>query len=292
MAAATPPDDPRRTGLWPDAVLRARGRVQGAPLHVAPLSLHTTLAGHELYLTSDARHAVDPGRYLLLNAGQTAATFVEPGTRVESLSVLFSRALAADVGRALAASDEALLDDPGRDAAPPGVFERTYALDVPLAGALTRLRAAASDDGAREEALHGLLAALLDAQRGARAEAQRVPARRPATRVELYRRLCRARDLLDATPGAPVPLLDLGRAACLSPHRLLRLFQAAFGETPHRYHVRRRLERAHALLARGMPVAETARLCGFESAPSFSTLFRARFGLPPRRVRAEKGNFR
>jgi AraC-like DNA-binding protein len=192
------------------------------------------------------------------------------------------------VRRALAARDEELLDAPVGALATPDVLEHTYPLSGDLARLVSGLRARAAGPGAREEALHDLLAALLVAQRQARAEAERVPARRASTRVELLRRLWRARDFLDATLDAAVPLARLGREAGLSPHRLLRLYQATFGETPHRYHVRRRLERAHGLLRAGLPVGEAARAVGFESPASFSTLFRGRYGCSPRHVRGAR----
>lgn len=257
--------------------------MHGSPAHVAPLSIHTTLAGREVYLAGPGRFAVEPGRYLLLNAGQTAASFIAPGGRIDSLSVLFSRAFAADVLRAITTADDVLLDDPSAASAPPPTFfERTYPADPLVARALVRARANALTPAALEEALHELLEAIVSAHRGARAESERVPAMRPATRRELYRRLCRARDFLAASLGAPLLLEDLARVACLAPHRLLRLYRDTFGETPHRDHVRRRLEHARVLLSRGMPVGEAGRAIGFESLGSFSTLFRRRYGVSPR----------
>ena len=62
------------------------------------------------------------------------------------------------------------------------------------------------------------------------------------------RHLLRAKDLADARYAEPLTVADLARAARLSPAHFSREFRAAFGESPHRYLLTRRLERAAALL--------------------------------------------
>jgi AraC family transcriptional regulator len=109
-----------------------------------------------------------------------------------------------------------------------------------------------------------------------------IPAVRPSTRVELYRRLLLGRDMLLSCPESRVNLKQLAREACLSPYHFHRSFLKVFGETPHRYLVRHRLARAaNLLLTRDRSVTEVCFECGFESPSSFSALFRSRFGVPP-----------
>jgi AraC-like DNA-binding protein len=105
------------------------------------------------------------------------------------------------------------------------------------------------------------------------------------------RQLCQVRDLLRDGLCEPWTLAELGREADLSEWHLLRAFRSAFGETPHAYLTRLRLERAKELLAlSGRPVTEVCFDVGFTSLGSFSTLFRRRVGLSPaefrRRARA------
>jgi AraC family transcriptional regulator len=277
-------------------VVLHRGRTRGAAPHVAPLSIHTTLRGREVYLTAQGRHAVEPGRLLILNEGQTARTMTSDDQAVDSLSVLFDRSLATNVLRSLTQSPERLLDDPlgdGFTGEPIEFVERAYPVEprtARLLGALAREGGAAREG--REEIVHALLERLLVLHRGLRAEVALVPALRAATRLEVFRRLCRARDFLDASLDRPVSLVALSRVACIAPHRLLRLYSATFGETPHRYAVRRRMERAAQLLAGSdLRVDEVARAVGFESAGSFSTRFRRLRGASPGafRRRGEKG---
>ena len=66
-----------------------------------------------------------------------------------------------------------------------------------------------------------------------------------------------------------------------SKFHLLRLFKRYYGQTPKQYHTEKRLLQAKDLLARGINISETCYEIGFESPGSFSTLFKARFGLTP-----------
>src|SRR5712672_4400846 len=93
---------------------------------------------------------------------------------------------------------------------------------------------------------------------------------------ETFRRLCRARDLLAAGYQSQIFLDAAAREACLSPFHFHRLFHATFGETPHDFLTRRRMERARHLLASGeMTVTEVCVEVGYSSLGSFSSKFQS-----------------
>jgi transcriptional regulator GlxA family with amidase domain len=60
-------------------------------------------------------------------------------------------------------------------------------------------------------------------------------------------RLCRAREMLREIHDPKLPLREVARAAALSPYHFIRLFKAAFGETPHQVRIAARLDRARDL---------------------------------------------
>jgi AraC-like DNA-binding protein len=101
------------------------------------------------------------------------------------------------------------------------------------------------------------------------------------------RHLLRAKDLADARYAEPIRVEDMARAAGLSRAHFSREFARTFGETPHRYLLTRRLERAAALL-RGTDrsVADICFLVGLESVGSFTSSFRRMYGATPTAYRA------
>jgi transcriptional regulator GlxA family with amidase domain len=62
------------------------------------------------------------------------------------------------------------------------------------------------------------------------------------------RRTLRARDAMDRAFAEPLDIPRLARIAEMSEAHFIRTFRATFGETPHRYLQRRRVERAMFLL--------------------------------------------
>jgi AraC-like DNA-binding protein len=107
------------------------------------------------------------------------------------------------------------------------------------------------------------------------------------TPVPPARHLLRAKDLIDARYREPLDVPALARAAHLSPAHFSREFHRAFGESPHRYLLTRRLERAAALL-RGTDrsVADICFAVGLRSLGSFTTSFGRVYGLSPTAYRA------
>src|ERR687893_1734129 len=100
------------------------------------------------------------------------------------------------------------------------------------------------------------------------------------------RRLLRARDAMDRSYAGPLDVPALARIALTSEAHFIRTFKETFGETPHRYLQRRRLERAMALLREtDRPVTEICLDVGFTSLGSFSRTFADVVGMSPRAYR-------
>ena len=100
------------------------------------------------------------------------------------------------------------------------------------------------------------------------------------------RRMLRARDTMDRAYVQPLDVPSLARVAHVSPAHFSRQFRATFGETPHRYLQRRRVERAMELLREtDRPVTEICFDVGFASLGTFSRTFRAVVGESPSRYR-------
>src|ERR1700710_1226765 len=99
--------------------------------------------------------------------------------------------------------------------------------------------------------------------------------------------MLRARDAMDRDFARPLDVRAVAAVAHVSPAHFSRQFRATFGETPHRYLQRRRVERAMELL-RETDTAVTS-ICldvGFNSLGTFSRTFREIVGESPSAYRA------
>lgn len=100
------------------------------------------------------------------------------------------------------------------------------------------------------------------------------------------RRMLRARDAMDRNFLEPLDIARLAQIAYVSEAHFIRTFRATFGETPHRYLQRRRIERAMALLLQtDRSVTHICMAVGFTSLGTFSRTFREIVGLSPRLYR-------
>ncbi|MFJ4853846.1 MULTISPECIES: helix-turn-helix domain-containing protein [unclassified Streptomyces] len=105
---------------------------------------------------------------------------------------------------------------------------------------------------------------------------------------ESNRRMLRARDTMDRSYAQPLDVPALARIAHVSPAHFSRTFRDTFGETPHRYLQRRRVERAMFLLREtGRSVTDICFEVGFGSTGTFSRTFSAIVGRSPRAYRKE-----
>ena len=96
------------------------------------------------------------------------------------------------------------------------------------------------------------------------------------------RRLLRARDAIDRSYADALDIDALARIAVVSPAHFIRVFGATFGETPHRYLQRRRIERAAALLRdTDLSVSTVCTEVGFGSFATFTRTFRIIMGETP-----------
>ena len=103
------------------------------------------------------------------------------------------------------------------------------------------------------------------------------------------RRMLRARDAMDRSFAQPLEVRSVARIAYVSEAHFSRQFRATFGETPHRYLQRRRVERAMYLLrATNRDVTEICLDVGFTSLGTFSRSFRDIVGEAPSAYR-ERG---
>lgn len=263
-------------------------RLEETADHVSRLSIRLMLNGRQWYKVGGADRLVHAENYLVINQGQEYRTAFEGDRELEMLMVGFRPGMAAQVARTLSTPLPEALEDPIYDLKDPGFFEQTYRMDPvikALFGRLLGLMHGPADEHIAEAAdqVHDrLMEHLVRVQLGMRAEADGLSVQRPAVRLELWRRLNRARDLAEAYPERALSVQELAQAACLSEHHFKRLFREAFGAPPGTYMRRIRLQRAQELLRGGAgSLAEAAQAAGYADAPAFCRAYRQLFRHTP-----------
>src|SRR4029079_1170396 len=99
--------------------------------------------------------------------------------------------------------------------------------------------------------------------------------------------MLRARDTMDRAYDKPLDVPALARIALTSEAHFIRTFKQTFGETPHRYLQRRRLERAMALPRETERPLHAICLQGsLHSLGTFSRTFNRILGMSPTAYRA------
>jgi AraC-like DNA-binding protein len=100
-------------------------------------------------------------------------------------------------------------------------------------------------------------------------------------KIYLYRRIVQAKLFIDGHYNNNIDLSNIADEACFSKFHFIRLFHSIYGSTPHQYLKRVRIEQAKILLQSGVPVTQVCFLVGFDSASSFTGLFKRSTGLNP-----------
>lgn len=92
----------------------------------------------------------------------------------------------------------------------------------------------------------------------------------------------KAREYIEQHLDAPIAVMELANLVSLSPGYFCRAFKESFGDTPHAYVMRVRLERAQELmLTTAEPLSQIAFACGLSDQAHLSRLFRQATGETP-----------
>jgi len=146
-----------------------------------------------------------------------------------------------------------------------------------LEAAIARAFFHAPEPQAIDDLILRMTGALLDADPSCRGRAGSIRIQSVA--------MTRTRELLDAETTRIVPSSELEAITGLSRYEIARQFRAAFGTSPYRYSLMRRLDRARAHLRGRRPLADVALRAGFADQAHLTRMFKAAFGITPSRYR-------
>jgi AraC family transcriptional regulator len=289
-----PINPPGRTLGTENAILSGYGTRYHVRDFEGCLSLKSVVQGSADWEMDGRRFVVNQDCYLILNDRQHYTLTIDSPERVKTFCLFFERGFLEEINRVMIMGDERLLDSPQNPRRVGLEFiNRLEPHDSALLGLLRRFHAELGSGRMPltewEKHFLRIGAQLVRERRDTLRAMENLPAVRPSTREEVYRRLLRGRDFLLASLQGPIRLKDVARAANLSPFHFHRSFARVFRETPHQYLTRHRLEMAARLLrSTEMSVTEVGLEAGFESVAAFSDVFRRYHGLPPLRYRRGK----
>jgi AraC family transcriptional regulator len=282
-------NSPHHDLFWRRNLIRTGSGSRRRPTIVfqGPLSIKGVLKGQIDWRTRERRHRVSPDTFVLLNDGQEYALSSEREDECRTFCAFFEKGFVERAVRALLDGPDQLLDTP-ESATSFGFFETLTPIATASGQAFRRLAGAVAAKSPPETLdwhFHALAAALARAALEARMRPQQLNAVKPATRLEINRRLLRARAAIEDELDGLWTLGRMAAEAAMAPHHFARCFRQCFGETPHRFVSRRRLERAEALLQSGrFNVTQACLEVGYRSLGSFSSAFRAHLGRSPSAV--------
>ncbi|HEY4365722.1 MAG TPA: AraC family transcriptional regulator [Steroidobacteraceae bacterium] len=239
------------------------------------LSIKMASSGRERYFIDARTVAVDDDNYLILNEGRQYGSVIRSDREVESFSIFFRPGLLDDVFGAVDIDSESMLE---RSTASmrrsPEFLERLNPHDATVTPVLRfirhHIRAGVDDERWYEEQLQVLAVRMLVQHRNTRMQALALQCVKPATRVEIYRRMGLAADFIHSCYDRDIGLEHMAAAACLSVHHFMRTFRKIYGVTPMEYLYRKRVRAAERLRdSEKFSMQEIATRVGFNSRATF-----------------------
>lgn len=257
------------------------------------LSIKSTFKGEEVYQVDDILLNVNPSNYLLLNNGQRYSNFVNSEEEITALTIFFGLNYLENVTYTYTASLDMLLDNVYDIPSKKIIFFQN--LNLKTTGVymiLNRIKEYSlknfHDNGDFLNTLIYKLAfeILKDHKNIIVENVQHISATRKVTRVELFRRISKAKDYINSSLHEETSLKKLATVSNLSVFHFIRVFKEVYKLTPHQYILNQRVCKAKELLRTSkLTASEIAQRVGFQDVESFYRLFSTKERFPPSHFR-------
>ena len=285
---------PLDTEGFPSVIIHTKVRECFRPDIKGPFSFFLNIRGNSLCSVDRQTTRIDEDNYFVSNRSQLYTLQVEEdSTSTETFNIHFGEFFSESVLNALITPADRILDAGTEKQLSPVLFfnqlhRRDATFNALIQSILSSQKASGPDRLRFEEQLTALLSYYLQQHHHITKIVNNLPPVRKATRIELYKRLSRAMDVLRSRFCGTVSLDQLAAEACLSKYHFLRLFRQAYGLSPYQYIQELRIEKARDLLTDTViSVADIADILGFDNSQSFSRLFFQKMGLYPTQYRLQ-----
>lgn len=256
------------------------------PIQSAGFAIKYVTEGTEHYTLNGRQYPVGRHQYLLLNQTCDGRVSIESKQPVVGLCINLMPELLAEIVASQCRPDTAFSDVTLGAFFSSHLFLENYynAHQTHLGQLLLQL----SQNGKLQETtfdsafFYSLSERIIADQRPIFKQLQGIPSVKAATKKDLYKRLARGREFIDAAFRQPLLIEDIAREACMSEYHFFRLFRQVFGCSPNQYLIQKRLEHGLRLLqADRQSVSAAASESGFSDIHAFSKAFKRQFGYAP-----------
>lgn len=287
-----------RRFIQSNVVINAISKNASYDEHWGPLSTKSTIRGNEYYHVNNNKYAVTANNYLIINDGNYYSTVIDSETDVESFTINFSASFMKEALALFHEKDESLLQnfDNSSSTYKLEFIEQLYLHDdivSPIIQELYRLSQETIFDNQKiEEFYFILIDRLLIKRKRVLGEINKVNKVKESTKLELYKRLNKAKDYIDSFFMEDITLKDLSQICLLNQAYLLRQFKNYFNQTPRQYIIKKRMEKARLILEvdSSIPISEACLQVGYNDPSSFSKLFKHFFRLSPEKFQQKISN--
>ena len=244
------------------------------------------LTGTEKYLVDDKEFLVHADEYVFVNHNQEFSAQVDT-TEAKGLCIQVSNAILNDVRQYLSGKQNELSIYNEPQLSEPCYFindihKTAYSNTGKFLSSLKYFNYELGAPVLPEDFFYRLAWHLVTEQSTIQQQVNRLPAKKNVTKEELYRRVKKAREIMNDCYLQPVNMNDVAKEINLSKFYFLQMYKKIFGMSPYQYLIYKRLEHAkHLLKSSTYPINEIALLSGYSDIYSFSKSFKKAFNTSP-----------
>lgn len=259
------------------------------PVESYGFAIKYVVEGSELYVFDNHQNFVKEGSYLLCNSTKYGHVEIESRNKVKGICVNIDTDVMMDMVSSFIQPDTPFSDKSlARFFTTSDFLETQYNDEDTIVGRTLRSLSKKAQAGEisleelNDDIFYFLAENIIKDNVPVFKQLQSLPFIKSKTRKDLYRRVNRAKDMMDAYFQQPVSIQEIAKEACLSEYHFFRLFKSVMKITPHQYILQKRLSLAKEILKdKNTNVSDTALYVGFTDVYSFSKSFKKKFGVAP-----------
>ncbi len=271
---------------WPTVVLNTKSFGTERNGIISPFSVFMNLKGTSQIRVDNKIVRLDENSFCLVNPGQSYDLIIpENQESTEVFNLHFGNEFFNKAIRVLSHSTSSLLDNPNLKVASNELPIRSFWKEETILEKIDLLRFKYSQGIAaptEEEILFDIFKLAYNESKKGINSVESIKSLKVGTRKEIISRLLVALDFMHSNFTKDVSIDDIANVAMLSKFHFLRTFKEAFGQTPHQYLTKIRLQKSKELLKQtSWSVAEIATYLGYQQPNSFTRLFSKTFEVSP-----------